>query len=168
MRELAQRDGLESKALVSGRVVSKSVRPLTIRIPECGGLPVSDLTAQVRGWLFLHVGIADEPSAYVRLLDDDEPLSSSKMIRAEAKRVPVSDPDLSEADLPDVVRGRETATSEPPPSTRVAKVRSLRAEAKPTFLGPAKIELLRHPRRTIAFSLVIVVAILLLWSWFQR
>jgi hypothetical protein len=63
----------------------KSARPVVIRIPECGGLPDGANGVTVRGWLLLEIGIADVPSSNVRWLDDDDPLSSSKMLRAETR-----------------------------------------------------------------------------------
>jgi len=68
-----------------------SVRPVTIRIPECGGLPDSGSVGTVRGWLLLNVAIAEEPSVNVKLLDDNDPLSSSRMLRAEVRSIPRQD-----------------------------------------------------------------------------
>lgn len=60
-------------------------RPVTIRIPECGGLPDAANGAIVRGWLYLEVAIAERPSSSVRAIQNDESLSSSKVLRAEAR-----------------------------------------------------------------------------------
>ncbi|MGC4064211.1 MAG: hypothetical protein QM784_06120 [Polyangiaceae bacterium] len=105
-----------------------SVRPVTIRIPECGGLPEPGSGAKVRGCLLLHVTIADEPSSNLRLADDEEPLSSSKMLRAEVKPEPEDDQEpkssLTERRAPQksVHSARPLSSS----SARVAKIPSVR------------------------------------------
>jgi hypothetical protein len=108
-----------------------SVRPVTIRIPECGGLPEPGSGAKVRGCLLLYVTIADVPSTNLRLADEEEPLSSSKMLRAEVKPEPEDDAEpqssLTERRAPQksVHSARPLSAS----SARVAKIPSVRTSA---------------------------------------
>jgi hypothetical protein len=109
-----------------------SVRPVTIRIPECGGLPEPGSGAKVRGCLLLYVTIAAVPSTNLRLADDEAPLSSSKMLRAEVRPEPEDGSDEAEpqsslterrASQPSAHSARPLSAS----SARVAKIPSVRA-----------------------------------------
>jgi hypothetical protein len=184
MLVIARRDSNSSD---SGSASRNPVRPLTIRIPECGGLPEPGSTGIVRGCLFLHVGIAEQPSAHVRLIDDDAPLSSSKMIHAEAKRVLVHKPERSQTtesagsrvlDLEDEASDGE----ERPPSTRIAKVRSIRAsdaeslkrasreceDEVPLVIEPGSHGLSRRPNWFFGVLSAVVVVVVALWVWSRR
>ena len=184
MQEIASRNGVESKADSTGKPVAKSVRPMTIRIPECGGLPDSGSIAKVRGWLLLHVGIAEQASSNVRLLDDEEPLSSSKMVRAETKHA-TTDEVLLDAQI--LGSGGETQGTgcdleeeEPLPLTRMAKVRSMRisdpqalrrksdsVEPSLVTVGPAEPVLMRRSGWLWGVALGALVGCLLsLWMWY--
>lgn len=108
----------------------KSARPVVIRIPECGGLPDAANGDIVRGWLLLEVGIADSPSPNVRWLDaDEDPLSSSKMLRAEVR---TSSKEQATSAAPTKIVNAMRSIRAPqlgddgisPPASRVAKVGS--------------------------------------------
>lgn len=190
MHEVAARNHGQAPSDATEPVKRKSVRPMIIRIPECGGLPDLSTSAIVRGWLLLHVGIADEASANVRLLDDDEPLSSSKMFRAEAKSQPSVD-DVANVDTKstegDVSEAGVDAGGVPSiegsrPSTRVAKVRSMRvsdpkslarssdpARSSLVTVGPVETEWFRRTLWLWAVALGALVGFLLaLWVWSER
>lgn len=111
-------------ALVGGRdgdAAPSSVQPVVIRLPECGGLPDARKGAIVRGFLLLEVGIAAEPSPNVSVLDDDEPLSSSKIPRAETR--PSEKRITGEAFEPcQRPRADPAQLAGEPPSSRVARV----------------------------------------------
>lgn len=108
----------------------KSARPIVIRIPECGGLPDAASGEIIRGWLLLEVGIADKPSSNVRWLDvDDDPLSSSKLLRAEVR--PSGREATGAGDSAKLITAarslrpsRCAPESDAPPSSRVARVGS--------------------------------------------
>lgn len=104
----------------------KSARPVVIRIPECGGLPDANNGAIIRGWLLLEVGIADAPSSNVRQLDDQDPLSSSKMVRAETRSADHKTGEKFKAVI--VTRSNRPVLPDDdnsdPPSSRVARVGS--------------------------------------------
>jgi len=103
-RTLAADDDLpSSERSPEGEPVS--VRPIVIRIPECGGLPDAAAGEVVRGWLLLEVGIAEAASGNVRCLADDDAVDSSNMLRAEVRP-----------------SQRFAEESELPPSSRVARV----------------------------------------------
>lgn len=108
----------------------KSARPVVIRIPECGGLPDAAKGDIVRGWLLLEVGIAGSPSPNVRWLDTDEdPLSSSKMLRAEVRP---SNKEQATSTAPTKIVNAMRSIRAPqhgddtiaPPASRIAKVGS--------------------------------------------
>jgi hypothetical protein len=185
MHEAALRNRGHANSDVSGLAKSKSVRPMTIRIPECGGLPDLAASATVRGWLLLHVGIAEEASANVRLLEDDEPLSSSKMVRAEAKSQPSVDDVAnvgSKATERKVNDGGPQVREGTRPSTRVAKIRSMRvsdskalrrtsdrAQSSWVTVGPVQSEWFRRTLWIWAVALGALVGFLsALWMWSER
>ncbi|HEY5962100.1 MAG TPA: hypothetical protein VIV60_36340 [Polyangiaceae bacterium] len=100
-----------------------SVRPVTIRIPECGGLPDLSKGELTRGWLYLEIGLAATPSPNVRRLSEfDDPVSSANMLRAavrrSSKRVTGG---LFVPTLEDTVE---------PPSSRVARAGSTKPPSK--------------------------------------
>jgi hypothetical protein len=114
----------------------RSARPVLIRIPECGGLPDATKSEVARGWLFLEVGLANEPSQNVRCIDDDdEPLSSSKMLRAELRpnEMPPTGDSFAAVNPPLSSRvPKSTNDNDEAPPSRVARVGAeIRPESKP-------------------------------------
>jgi hypothetical protein len=182
MQEMESRYGNIGSPDSKTPLKTRSIRPMTIRIPECGGLPESGSTTIVRGWLLLHVGIAEQPSANVHLLDEDEPLSSSKMVRAEVKSRDGLD---GETPAPDEATDAATnfdAEALPQPSTRVAKVRSVRisdpkslrrtserVEPSLVTVGPAESEWLGRTRWLWAVVIGAIIGVIsALWLWSDR
>jgi hypothetical protein len=104
----------------------RSARPVLIRIPECGGLPDAAKGDIARGWLFLEVGLANEPSPNVRCIDDDEePLSSSKLLRAEIRpsEIQPAGDVFAVADAPLSSRvPKDSSDGDEVPASRVARV----------------------------------------------
>jgi hypothetical protein len=136
------------------RAASRAAKPVTIRIPECGGLPESGSGATARGLLLLQVNISDRPSECVSLLDADEEYDSSRMLRAEVRSM------QGEA-------APQVASNRPTRSVPVTRYRSDRARARILSRRPAKVARLRRTALGVAVS-ILILTVTSLWMWYVR
>jgi hypothetical protein len=136
-----------------------SVRPVTIRIPECGGLPDTTAGELTRGWLLLEVSFAEFPSANVRCLSDlDDPVSSANMLRAEVRR---SSSRAAPDDAPESRIARAGSTVPPTIAARRKSAPSIdpfHAKAAPTSVRPRKAAI-------IAWGTAVLLAASAIAAW---
>lgn len=153
----------------------KSTRPIVIRIPECGGLPNSNNGEIIRGWLLLEVAVAEMPSHNLRWLDNDEdPLSSAKLLRAEVRigrkdSAPATDASLVVTTARSLRPSRRSLDSDAPPSSRVARVGSTvppverRSNGQPMLRAneiPAQSVVRARASANWVYSAILVIAVL--------
>ncbi len=144
-------EGVGSPSL---RASSPVARPVTIRIPECGGLPEPGSGATARGLLMLQVNIAERPSECVSLLDSDEQYDSSRMLRAEVRSIQGEAAPLARS-------------SRPPRSVPVTRYRSDRARERVPSRKPSPTRSPNRAKLEVAFA-VLLVAVISLWMWYLR
>lgn len=158
-----------AKTTPVSELAPRVARAVTIRIPECGGLPESGSGTNVRGWLLLDVAVAADASTNVRLLDDEDPLSSSKMLHAEVRRESSAEPSSNETEVVLVARGSmRSPARRSGKSSRAAEaidesLVSVQLSAKPRLLDTLASS--KFVRRSLG---MVVAAVLVAWMWYWR